>query len=83
VRLAQRIPVRVHIDEVPDGVVLAAGNDRDGTGRSSVPNADKWKDRRCGIKKNMVPLGADESEKKRQLVARQRRDAGRHPSGRR
>jgi multidrug resistance efflux pump len=25
VRLAQRIPVRVHIDEVPDGVVLAAG----------------------------------------------------------
>jgi RND family efflux transporter MFP subunit len=25
VRLAQRIPVRVHIDEVPDGMVLAAG----------------------------------------------------------
>jgi len=25
VRLAQRLPVRVHIDEVPDGVVLAAG----------------------------------------------------------
>ncbi|WP_111495582.1 MULTISPECIES: HlyD family secretion protein [Marinobacter] len=25
VRLAQRIPVRVHIDEVPDGLVLAAG----------------------------------------------------------
>jgi multidrug resistance efflux pump len=25
VRLAQRIPVRVHIDEVPAGVVLAAG----------------------------------------------------------
>ncbi len=25
VRLAQRIPVRVHIDEVPDGVRLAAG----------------------------------------------------------
>jgi multidrug resistance efflux pump len=25
VRLAQRIPVRVHIDEVPPGVVLAAG----------------------------------------------------------
>jgi multidrug resistance efflux pump len=25
VRLAQRIPVRVHIDKVPDGVVLAAG----------------------------------------------------------
>jgi multidrug resistance efflux pump len=25
VRLAQRIPVRVRIDEVPDGVVLAAG----------------------------------------------------------
>src|SRR5580693_9686962 len=25
VRLAQRIPVRVHIDDVPDGVVLAAG----------------------------------------------------------
>ena len=25
VRLAQRIPVRIHIDEVPDGVVLAAG----------------------------------------------------------
>jgi len=25
VRLAQRIPVRVHIDEVPEGVVLAAG----------------------------------------------------------
>src|SRR5215467_12076969 len=25
VRLAQRIPVRVHIDQVPDGVVLAAG----------------------------------------------------------
>ena len=25
VRLAQRIPVRVHIDGVPDGVVLAAG----------------------------------------------------------
>ena len=25
VRLAQRIPVRLHIDEVPDGVVLAAG----------------------------------------------------------
>jgi multidrug resistance efflux pump len=25
VSLAQRIPVRVHIDEVPDGVVLAAG----------------------------------------------------------
>jgi multidrug resistance efflux pump len=25
VRLAQRIPVRIHIDEVPEGVVLAAG----------------------------------------------------------
>lgn len=25
VRLAQRIPVRIHIDEVPDGVLLAAG----------------------------------------------------------
>jgi multidrug resistance efflux pump len=25
VRLAQRIPVRIHIDQVPDGVVLAAG----------------------------------------------------------
>jgi multidrug resistance efflux pump len=25
VRLAQRIPVRVRIDEVPEGVVLAAG----------------------------------------------------------
>src|SRR5262249_23642532 len=25
VRLAQRIPVRVHIDEVPPGIVLAAG----------------------------------------------------------
>jgi multidrug resistance efflux pump len=25
VRLAQRIPVRIHIDEVPDGVVLVAG----------------------------------------------------------
>jgi multidrug resistance efflux pump len=25
VRLAQRIPVRVHIDEVPPGVVLSAG----------------------------------------------------------
>src|SRR6516162_4526515 len=25
VRLAQRIPVRVHIDEIPEGVVLAAG----------------------------------------------------------
>jgi len=25
VRLAQRIPVRIHIDEVPKGVVLAAG----------------------------------------------------------
>ena len=25
VRLAQRIPVRIHIDEVPDGVVLSAG----------------------------------------------------------
>jgi multidrug resistance efflux pump len=25
VRLAQRIPVRVHIDQVPEGVVLAAG----------------------------------------------------------
>ncbi|WP_114815321.1 HlyD family secretion protein [Paraburkholderia kururiensis] len=25
VRLAQRVPVRIHIDEVPDGVVLAAG----------------------------------------------------------
>jgi multidrug resistance efflux pump len=25
VRLAQRIPVRIHIDYVPDGVVLAAG----------------------------------------------------------
>ncbi|KIH85262.1 efflux RND transporter periplasmic adaptor subunit [Pseudomonas batumici] len=25
VRLAQRVPVRVHIDEVPDGVLLAAG----------------------------------------------------------
>ena len=40
VRLAQRIPVRIHIDEVPPGVILAAGmtatveiNDR---GRSSV-----------------------------------------------
>jgi multidrug resistance efflux pump len=40
VRLAQRIPVRIHIDEVPPGVVLAAGmtatveiNDR---GRSSA-----------------------------------------------
>src|SRR6516165_10525957 len=25
VRLAQRIPVRIHIDEVPSGVVLSAG----------------------------------------------------------
>jgi multidrug resistance efflux pump len=25
VRLAQRIPVRIHIDEVPEGIVLAAG----------------------------------------------------------
>jgi multidrug resistance efflux pump len=25
VRLAQRIPVRVHIDQVPEGVVLSAG----------------------------------------------------------
>jgi multidrug resistance efflux pump len=25
VRLAQRIPVRIHIDEVPAGVILAAG----------------------------------------------------------
>jgi multidrug resistance efflux pump len=25
VRLAQRIPVRIHIDDVPKGVVLAAG----------------------------------------------------------
>jgi len=25
VRLAQRIPVRIHIDQVPDGVILAAG----------------------------------------------------------
>jgi hypothetical protein len=25
VRLAQRIPVRIHIDDVPEGVVLAAG----------------------------------------------------------
>ena len=24
-RLAQRIPVRIHIDEVPSGVVLSAG----------------------------------------------------------
>jgi multidrug resistance efflux pump len=25
VRLAQRVPVRIHIDEVPEGVVLVAG----------------------------------------------------------
>jgi multidrug resistance efflux pump len=25
VRLAQRIPVRIHIDQVPEGVTLAAG----------------------------------------------------------
>ena len=25
VRLAQRIPVRIHIDEVPPGIVLSAG----------------------------------------------------------
>jgi len=25
VRLAQRIPVRIHIDQVPEGVVLAMG----------------------------------------------------------
>ncbi len=25
VRLAQRIPVRIHIDEVPEGVVLSSG----------------------------------------------------------
>jgi multidrug resistance efflux pump len=25
VRLAQRIPVRIHIDEVPPGMVLSAG----------------------------------------------------------
>ena len=25
VRLAQRVPVRIHLDEVPDGVLLAAG----------------------------------------------------------
>ena len=25
VRLAQRVPVRIHIDQVPDGVRLAAG----------------------------------------------------------
>jgi multidrug resistance efflux pump len=25
VRLAQRVPVRIHIDEVPAGVLLAAG----------------------------------------------------------
>jgi hypothetical protein len=25
VRLAQRIPVRIHIDEVPDGVLISSG----------------------------------------------------------
>ena len=25
VRLAQRVPVRIHIDQVPEGVVLSAG----------------------------------------------------------
>ena len=25
VRLAQRIPVRIHIDEVPPGIILSAG----------------------------------------------------------
>ena len=25
VRLAQRIPVRIHVDQVPDGVLLVAG----------------------------------------------------------
>ena len=25
VRLAQRVPVRIHIDEIPDGFLLAAG----------------------------------------------------------
>jgi multidrug resistance efflux pump len=25
VRLAQRVPVRIHLDQVPEGVVLAAG----------------------------------------------------------
>src|ERR1700754_90148 len=41
VRLAQRIPVRIHIDEVPAGVILAAGMtatvEIDNRGRASAP----------------------------------------------
>ena len=34
VRLAQRVPVRIHIDEVPDDVKLVAGMTRDGADRA-------------------------------------------------
>jgi multidrug resistance efflux pump len=38
VRLAQRIPVRIHIDELPEDVVLSAGN---GADRSLAPVVGK------------------------------------------
>jgi multidrug resistance efflux pump len=49
VRLAQRIPVRVHIDEVPDGVVPCSGHDRHCTNRYPARNAGKLKNRQCGV----------------------------------
>ena len=36
VRLAQRVPVRIHIDQVPDGVVLVGRDDGHRADRSSV-----------------------------------------------
>jgi multidrug resistance efflux pump len=41
VRLAQRIPVRIQIDEVPEDVVLTAGNDRHRADRSLAPMVGK------------------------------------------
>jgi multidrug resistance efflux pump len=37
VRLAQQIPVRIQFDQVPEGVVLAAGHDGDRADRSATP----------------------------------------------
>jgi multidrug resistance efflux pump len=69
VRLAQRIPVRVHIDEVPEGVVLAGRNDCYCADRSPTPNAGKLKNHRCRIKRMRQHRERINHKRKRQPVA--------------
>jgi hypothetical protein len=63
VRLAQRIPVRIHIDEVPPGIVLAAGMtataEVDARARASVQWTQQQRQLSIWIKKGHCQTVAD------------------------